>query len=217
MIKNFITVFFLVSFTACGSSGGSSATVIDIDSLAAAAKLDAPWAGETEGTLDGSNSISISDEIVFAIDVVFSEANTFDAQLGPNVNEVIEINKVITSSKGGSANIKGTLTFTSGADTFPFYQKIDLAIDFSGYTQTSIASSENDISLHGSFTYTGGGTFSSLLSVDIDRIIDGGYSYKDSSGVYNIATKIVTFDSLENAATVNKTRKYTVNGQKYTK
>ena len=207
MKKNSILAIGLSLFLlGCGGGGGSSVSnvVEPISDEAAAddAVASAPWSAEPLVESNTAQKTTANQNIYAALSSVIASAQAAKKDKTTTTN----IDKSVSGVNGGTAAVKGSIEVESPASgTLPLTTTYDITINFDGFVSTGF-------SLHGEATYTGTTTVTSTTHIESDFSSHGGYSYKDSNGVYSIATEmdvhVTVIDSV-----ISGTYTYVVNGE----
>lgn len=194
-----------------GGSGGSSnsnnnsnnnnnSTASDGD-LATTAVASAPWSAETLVEPTTAQKTTATSNIQNLFSSVLAQAS---AKKGKTTTS--NVNATVNGPNGGTATVTGTTVVTTPeSGSFPLTTETEVTFDFSGYMNTTY-------SVHGTVEYSGTTTATAVGSFETTFTSHGGYSYKDSSGVYSFTTQMeVTLTLVDNV--YSGTYTFVVNGE----
>ena len=192
----------------CGGDSSSSVSAVvtsaNDESLAASAVSSAPWKSETVVSSSTAQKTTANQNIQSLVtSIVASQSGKKDKSTTTNID------KSVSGTNGGTASVKGTVEAESTAGViYPITTKTNLTLKFDGYVGPSF-------SLHGETEYAGTTTVSSQTKYETTFTSNGGYSYKDSTGVYSFATEMTVTFNYEGTAFTG-TYKFVVNGETIT-
>lgn len=203
---SFALVGFIFLLVGCGGGGSSSVSNV-VNPLTDEAAADdaiesAPWSADPVLTADTDQKTIANQNIYAALTEVVASAQASKKGRSATTN----IDRSVTGSGGGTADVEGTIVVeTPEGGAFPSTTTYEINIKFDGYMTTGY-------SIHGEAEYTGTTTVTSATHIESDFHSHGGFSYKDSTGVYSIATEIEVHVTVIDSV-ISGTYTYVVNGE----
>lgn len=195
-------------FLLFGCGGGGSSSVSNVvnpltDEAAAEDAVEtAPWSAEPVLTADTAQKTTANQNIYAALSSVVASAQVSKKGRSNTTN----IDSSVTGTNGGTADVEGTIVVeTPEGGAFPSTTTYEINIKFDGYMTTGY-------SIHGEAEYTGTTTVTSSTHIESVFHSHGGFSYKDSTGVYSIATEMEVHVTVIDGV-IEGTFNYVVNGE----
>lgn len=203
--KSFLLLGISLFLLGCGGGGGSVSAIVDPvtdEATASDAVASAPWSAETVVASNTAQKTTANSNIYQTLSSVISSAQA--GKKGKTTTK--NIDKSVAGINGGTAEVSGTVEVESPpVATFPLETTYDLNVNFDGYVGTGF-------SLHGESTYTGTTNVTSTTNIESTFSSHGGYSYKDSTGVYSFATEMdIHLTIIDNV--ISGTYTFVVNGE----
>ena len=173
--------------------------------IAAEAVNDSPWSSETVSTPSTAQKTSATSDVQALVTSIIASEEQASKK---NKNSTTTINKSVVGPNGGSATVTGSIDITNTPTTiYPITTATVATLNFDGYKGVNF-------SIHGESEYSGSTTITSAGNFETKFTTHGGYSYKDSAGVYSFATQMdVTLKAVNNV--YSGTYTYVVNGETY--
>ena len=210
-LVSFCFLSFSLFLFACGG-GGSSVSAITNDVADTATTADAvsssPWSSESVVTPTTAQKTTASNNVQTLISTLIATQDQ-SSKTGKTATTTKTINKSEVGPKGGTATVTGSSKITTTlVAIYPVTTETTATLNFDGYVGESF-------SLHGETEYSGSSTVTNSTSFETTFTTHGGYSYKDSNGVYSLNTQMDVSLKVVNSV-YSGTYTFVVNGETIT-